>query len=809
MLKAFRESSFDTDPRLFVKLINGSEEEVINLINFLTSEVGELEEREEKLKINYEGTIGNLNNELDKKTIVINELENNLKNQINKLRESEKLSKDLTSKLQQDEKTIKHLQDELNNKHVELKKREKEKWLLSKIETNHKFLPQLIEQYMYLSLGKVVTLRSGDIRILRVADFINEKFEPFIPQKGLSRNFDNREYLFPPAGTPAAGAYGFWCWSWSKNLNIPEKDYVESIFLNQLKGVEVIRPSSVLSLNSLIKYTNGEHSFHRPGWDKLFIVKNEIGGFNGIFAESAQFERSNLKYRLKPEVHYLPLFRFTQADFFYFDNSIFYKRLLPNPQQLIETVKLKEPREAVKEYFLDKLAELNSENESVTPEELDKFKFFILEEGRRGLSDFASKYGYSESEALVIFELLSEITLEKVETARIAEKLLLKSLSENQSLNESLKQIVRKEWEVKNQEEIKRKEQIISQLKEEKHTAEIEKTKAETEVKRIEGDLTKINERIAEANKIKEDAEVNLKKSIQAIKENASSFVSQLALLSPFLVQQTPPLLSNKPRAILKSEFSVNDYDLQEIEAEEISLYIEENLEDSGFSTSAISTLGCVISFCLAAKVPIICNGNADVIAKVMSAALGASSFSVVVDSQEISSLLLEKDKEGEIFVFPNLFEQFSSSLFNQVEEIFNCSKWGAVVISSEGIPIEDLPYSVLDRSLFIDTDTPFERDLHKPLQRTKPVNFQYCSKDDAYTWRKARGALEVFDSILSHKAMALYAELQTFCKEIDLTPTTLLQIYAQAKSQNLLDTFEDIMKEKKIDFKIPSSLAK
>jgi len=56
---------------------------------------------------------------------------------------------------------------------------------------------------------------------------------------------------------------------------------------------------------------------------------------------------------------------------------------------------------------------------------------------------------------------------------------------------------------------------------------------------------------------------------------------------------------------------------------------------------------------------------------------------------------------------------------------------------------------------------------------------------------------------------MALYAELQTFCKEIDLTPTTLLQIYAQAKSQNLLDTFEDIMKEKKIDFKIPSSLAK
>lgn len=193
MLKAFRESSFDTDPRLFVKLINGSEEEVINLINFLTSEVGELEEREEKLKINYEGTIGNLNNELDKKTIVINELENNLKNQINKLRESEKLSKDLTSKLQQDEKTIKHLQDELNNKHVELKKREKEKWLLSKIETNHKFLPQLIEQYMYLSLGKVVTLRSGDIRILRVADFINEKFEPFIPQKGLSRNFDNRE----------------------------------------------------------------------------------------------------------------------------------------------------------------------------------------------------------------------------------------------------------------------------------------------------------------------------------------------------------------------------------------------------------------------------------------------------------------------------------------------------------------------------------------------------------------------------------------------------------------------------------------
>ena len=131
MLKAFRESSFDTDPRLFVKLINGSEEEVINLINFLTSEVGELEEREEKLKINYEGTIGNLNNELDKKTIVINELENNLKNQINKLRESEKLSKDLTSKLQQDEKTIKHLQDELNNKHVELKKREKEKWLLS------------------------------------------------------------------------------------------------------------------------------------------------------------------------------------------------------------------------------------------------------------------------------------------------------------------------------------------------------------------------------------------------------------------------------------------------------------------------------------------------------------------------------------------------------------------------------------------------------------------------------------------------------------------------------------------------------
>lgn len=67
----------------------------------------------------------------------------------------------------------------------------------------------------------------------------------------------------------------------------------------------------------------------------------------------------------------------------------------------------------------------------------------------------------------------------------------------------------------------------------------------------------------------------------------------------------------------------------------------------------------------------------------------------------------------------------------------------------------------------------------------------------------KGQRGFRSFDSILSHKAMALYAELQTFCKEIDLTPTTLLQIYAQAKSQNLLDTFEDIMKEKKIDFKI------
>ena len=28
-------------------------------------------------------------------------------------------------------------------------------------------------------------------------------------------------------------------------------------------------------------------------------------------------------------------------------------------------------------------------------------------------------------------------------------------------------------------------------------------------------------------------------------------------------------------------------------------------------------------------------------------------------------------------------------------------------------------------------------------------------------------------------------------------------------RPENLLDTFEDIMKEKKIDFKIPSSLAK
>ena len=796
-VEVFLESVFLESPSLFSKLISKESFDLSSLIRGLIGDrndlINKIQEIENK-SCEVEGKIGNSNKQAEFLQQQIEEKVNSI-NDLNK--EKQDLLKDLSDK-KADILSLKNKLNHLDEKYEEDLRKECFSNIAKRIEGRFKNIKP-IEEFQHCSLCVCKENSQGKIYYLRLADVEEDTLVPFTSGKSEDNQYDNRSVFFFKDGPKTPGSCGVWCWSAETHYKDPTKDYITSIFI-KLPLVEVFFPIKVTNLESLISYVKQELSFKYPTWNKIFLFKNNIGSYDGVFITSDQFERNGLNYKIKGDILKLPLFRFVRSDFFWINGSYIYKDLCPN--NFIKEISLLSAEEALKDYFLSVLSDpsfISDRNtlDSIDPQTLSSFIKALNNSSY--VKIFSSKYGYSERDSRILFNLYSDTKIKELAASSNDEKIIIFCLSKNPSLEQDLIKIVKNKWDKDNEETIKNIKDKISNLEKSKLKLEADFAKKNSDFEDLQK-LIKISEaELDQLEQQRDDLKTKFNENILQIKKDASEFISELALLKPFFNETVERVGSS----FFQSNFEISkDEEISdELAFEDAVQSISENLENVGFTNCAeCKKVAGAILFCIAKKVPLVCKGNAELIAKVMASALGKSYFYILPSQNEVESLHALKHNSGDVLFFPNAFERFTSSSFNLINSAFHCASWGGVVLSVEGLELEDLPPLVLDNAVILHTDSLFERTVQKALLRLHIENIQVLSHADSDTsWREARRSLRVFSPLLSNKAVALYAELKGFMDIDSFDQLILFQIFAQSKVKNLEEKFDEILGENNI----------
>lgn len=762
----FKESPFSDNVNLFLKLTGLNEYSCQKWSDLLFNTMKDIRNTKEKLEIE--------NSELDEKL-------KHSKSSNENLIQALKISNTDNEVYRQ---RILSLENENTSLKADLNAEIHNNWYSRKAETALQESPNFTtpSEYKFTSLCVV---REENRRLERIADLIDGVFVKFSPNPYLTAKCDNRKSIFNSRNrTGSIGTYSIWNWKWYV-IDDPEKDRVDSELETRIRPIEVTILPNCLNINDVINtLKNGIDNLPNSSAE-LFVFKTNLGNYQGFLVQKDQLERLGNTYKIKQNILSLPLYEFDQSDFI---ENKFYKALeLNKPYKIIE---LYSKAEAMKQFFFEKLKKDTDLHANFTKDELGRFKESITNlQAPKFYTEFSERLGCSIEIAKSCFDEFLKINLSSREIDLVEEKHISKAIMQLPQLADKVRLEIKTQWQRENQSIIDTHNKIISDL-EDKIQASL------TQIEELEKTKNSLEEEIHNKKNFKDDLELEIDACIEDAQTKSANFIAKLTLLKPFISTNIAPaqrLATNEQERrcsnlwqVINVENSDTPYNCEDVD-DFIDL-LNDNLVHVGFDTESTDAISRLLTYCIFSKVPIICSGNSQSIITAIAATLGFTSYSII-NGCNANEITIDENLPT---LCINAFNQFSASTFNALEAQFKSSTSKAIIFSLDGMELEDLPRSVLDRSFYIDGDRNFSGKKNEALELcTFNLDQQLALSLD--TWDKAERNIRPFAEIISNRAKALYCKFYTFIPEDQSLKTILLQIQAQAKNRNLEELFDEL----------------
>lgn len=613
----------------------------------------------------------------------------------------------------------------------------------------------------------------------RLADIINGEVVQFRAKDNEQRSYDNRIFL-PESRDLANGNISVWKWRWTLDSNDSTRDRVQSQYLKNIKLIRAKEATFATSIRGLFQHLK-ETGIPRPLYSPTIYIINPIERIQtGYLVKPEYFESREGAWKLKPTIYYFLKFSLTSTEIISLNHQQFFRFVeLRQPDQVENTQDI---HEAFLEFLVARLRQnLTEKNFPLTLGELTKFKELFQHQKTHGIiEDFSQLYGCKASETNEVFEkFLKDGKLELL-TQFFDEKVLTRLACSSKELRDKCKLQLSEEWRLENSKEIeeeeerkKTKEKELNEISSQIINCQNSQREIEEELSQLRKEVSKLEAKKVEEENILHNLNSEIEQKFKNIQSNVASFIAETSVLKQFVaipyVNEDINITESKKQseAGLKSVYSVPfEVDKGNTEtgnADSCSALfkaINKNLIRLGFHRNLLVSLILPLLFSKLFRIPIICNGQGEQLAKIISALNLESSF-YYINAEDNTAIdrLLSLPSSNKTALVKNAFENFSSVAFREYRDLLvNRKIANPLIFDAEGMSLQDLPSEVWNCCLLLDSDGCTERIKSSPisLQGWDFSKFEKkCLKKDEL--------FDSFESFCSNSSLLLLSRIKNF----------------------------------------------
>lgn len=448
-------------------------------------------------------------------------------------------------------------------------------------------------------------------RLIRLADIVKGKLEPFIFNPDKKAYFENREWIYWYNGPEMEGDYGIWNWSSVPSLGNSFRDYNRTRFDASLFPIEMFELSEH-SIDSVKKALLSGISMIPCCKRIIFYISLSEQSKIGLLCEDSQLESKDGKSYLKADVFSLKQYEFTAQDIVLLDGKEFYKFLKIGRKFTI--IPIKDPLEAVRDLVLDKAVWNTFKQREVAKKDWQVLKEFLLDIPSTNVyQDIIQAYGCDAEQAAAYVEQFIQQVHSYINATDIEDEVLAAAIENHSELFERCNSIAEKKWENSNQQKIQeaQREQEKLQHQNEEQQAQLVEAKKQLEQIRVE---------FLEKEQLANSVDDKVTAKIEEARKNAADFISEMAFCFPTTqIPQSNPMSVQYHKGIVLNDDMTDEYST----FEDLLDIIVEGLKVAGVKQNYTYSVAAYMYSAYINKTPLLLAGpNAAEISNAFSAAM-------------------------------------------------------------------------------------------------------------------------------------------------------------------------------------------
>lgn len=548
-------------------------------------------------------------------------------------------------------------------------------------DTNASALPSIGGNEI-VSLCGVVSDYNGRKWLMRYADLShNGHFHIFRKNEDASPYFANRDKLFYKDGPSNDYSYSIWNWSAIPNENDSTKDYIISRYNMELDAIEVITITDVSNLDELVHLIQDGIKCQAHSRRVMFSFYSSKGQYIGILCHSNEFSTINGKVTFAESCSVLPVYEFTNGDILHLDNGLsFYRSVFAGiPDKLYQ---VKSHLEIVRDIVLSSLSWTAYKARGATRAEYRTFKEFLraIPVGDV-MGRIETECRCSASAAKELLNQFLHVAWKYIDGSSLEDRIILSAISASADLQEKTKSLIRADWEAENMRLLAKAKSRLDSLGADLNAVTASLAEEQKALKKAKAEDERLSCAIAEKKKMAEDVEKAVAQKIQKARENAASFIADMAFVSG---QQVMITASTPPAAVEASfEPVITPYhafpaleNLDDLEAHhswaDVMNTVALELGEAGVTDQYRSGLAAFLCAAYIEKQPIFLVGsNAIDIMQAFSAAVTGHQYGVLCCEGNYTQQVIEKiGGDGENIVIIN--NLLAGGWMNRLPEIIS-----------------------------------------------------------------------------------------------------------------------------------------
>ncbi|MBQ6817139.1 MAG: hypothetical protein IJO27_01765 [Bacilli bacterium] len=530
-----------------------------------------------------------------------------------------------------------------------------------------------------LSLCVVLPENNLGVKMLhRIADIINDKLIYPHYDEYESKSFGNREYLylndyedFEP------GFVGVWKWSAIHSFKDYNKDYVTTEYVSDVKPIEIVELNDARNIENLVEILKDGFKFQGDA-DKYIFVTNEKKSCSGVLVNSKDLAKTGNSYILSTDEIKLPIINIGLSDTILVEDGNttrrrFHKYVRDIPSSIY--FDLKTPHEIIRDLIVKEISWPTLKNEGYTREIYKKVREFLSNYNFQSINQKVVRtLDCSEEMAqLYIDDYINNID-NFINANTFGDQLLINLYERSKEFRERCALINEDNWKKSNQSKIEIAEAEVEAIVDEyrKYLKKVDDLLLQ--IKELETDIAKCEEKKIRQNQINADLEASVKDKIIEAKAEFGKFLGELSIMASINEQSSGSYVEKQIESISSytaSEFICNNAEENETWKDTIELLFSELLAN-GIENDSANDLSALLYFAFLNKISLLLSGPfSETLANALSMSINGRKVAILDCSNNITNDELTMISKEKILYVKNVFNSsFKDSIIEKLNSL-------------------------------------------------------------------------------------------------------------------------------------------